>query len=63
MQHRCIEMVSGLTEAELDQPTAGEPHPLFSTRAGAIGTAVMHETFHGGQIALIRRLFGLAPLR
>lgn len=58
-----IEMISGMNREELDSPTAGEPHPMFSTKAGAIGMAAMHETFHAGQIALIRRLAGKPPLR
>ena len=58
-----IELISGLNPAELDATVFGEAHPMFSTKGGAIGMAALHETFHAGQIALIRRLAGKAPLR
>ncbi len=58
-----IDLISGMNPAELDAPVAGEPHPMFVSKAGAIGMAALHETFHAGQIALIRRLAGKAPLR
>ena len=56
-----FDMVSTLSPADLDQPT--EPHPMFTNRGGAIGMVAMHETFHAGQIALIRRLMGKQFLR
>lgn len=58
-----IELISRMNPGELDSPTAGEPHPMFNTKASAIGMAALHESFHAGQIALIRRLAGKAPLR
>ena len=58
-----LELIRGMAETDLDAPAVGEPHPYFTTKAGAIGIAAMHETFHAGQIALIRRLAGKAPLR
>ncbi|HUN82092.1 MAG TPA: DinB family protein [Phycisphaerae bacterium] len=60
-QKDCLEMIRSMPESELDKPT--EPHPMFSTKAGAISMLNMHECFHAGQIALIRRLRGKAPLR
>jgi hypothetical protein len=62
IQNEAIEMIRTLTDADLDAP-AGDAHPLFANKAGAIGTAALHETFHAGQIAMIRRVFGKAPLR
>lgn len=62
IQNEAIALISTLSDAELESP-AGDPHPLFSTKAGAIGTAALHETFHAGQIAMLRRHFGKAPLR
>lgn len=62
IQKEAIEMIRNAGEAELDAP-AGDPHPMFTTKAGAIGMAAMHESFHAGQIAMIRRVFGKAPLR
>lgn len=62
--HReAIDLVSGMSAAELDSATTGDPHPMFSTKGQAIGMAAMHESFHAGQIALIRRLAGKPPLR
>lgn len=63
LHRESIDMIKGLSDAELDAKTAGDPHPMFTTKAGAIGTAALHESFHGGQIALIRRLAGKPPLR
>ncbi len=63
LHRESIDLIRGMTDAELDEPTLGEAHPMFTTKAGAIGTAAIHETFHGGQIALIRRLAGKKPLR
>jgi hypothetical protein len=50
------------TEAELDEPLA-EPHPRFKTKWGAIEFSPQHEMVHAGQIAMLRRLMGKAPLR
>lgn len=58
--------VTWLAEMKEDQlaAKAGEdPHPLFETKEGAIGTAIMHECFHAGPIAMLRRLMGKKPLR
>ncbi|HKQ48856.1 MAG TPA: DinB family protein [Phycisphaerae bacterium] len=63
IHQEAVELISGMSPDELDSPTTGEPHPMFNTRAEAIGMAAMHESFHAGQIALIRRLAGKAPLR
>lgn len=58
-----IRLISGMKDAQLDEPAGADPHPMFTDKAGAIGTAALHETFHAGQIAMIRRIFGKAPLR
>ncbi len=58
-----IDRIRGMKDSELDNQAGEEPHPLFKNKAGAIGTAALHETFHAGQIAMIRRIFGKAPLR
>lgn len=63
IQHESIEMIRGLSDSELEAKPGVDPHPHFSTKAGAINTAAMHETFHAGQIAMIRRMWGRAPLR
>ena len=38
-------------------------HPMFSTKFGALQWSVQHEMLHAGQIGMLRRLFGNAPLR
>ena len=46
----------------LDEPTE-PPHAAFATRYGALLFAADHEMIHAGQIGLLRRLMGKAPLR
>lgn len=58
-----IDLVRGMSDADLAGKTPGEPHPLFSTKEGAVGTAIIHEGFHAGQIAMLRRMAGKPPLR
>lgn len=48
---------------QLDEATHGDPHPMFTNKGGSLGMSAMHESFHAGQIALIRRLWGKAALR
>lgn len=48
-------------DSELDQPV-GKPHPMFSTKLGAILWSAQHEMLHAGQIGLLRRLFGKEAL-
>lgn len=43
--------------------SAGDPHPMFNTKLEALQWCASHELIHAGQIALLRRLFGAAPLR
>ncbi len=58
-----MDLIAGLSESDLAQPAGTEPHPMFTTKEGAIAMAFMHETFHAGQIALLRRLAGQPALR
>lgn len=62
-QNEVLEIIRSMSDADLDAPAGTEPHPLFDTKAGALGTAAMHETFHAGQIAMSRRIWGKRPLR
>lgn len=48
--------------AELDTPVE-PPHRAFKTKLGAIEYSPQHELVHAGQIAMLRRLMGKAPLR
>jgi uncharacterized damage-inducible protein DinB len=50
-----------LPDEVLDEQT--DPHPMFQTKYEALQWAPCHEVSHTGQIALLRRLFGNAPLR
>jgi hypothetical protein len=50
-----------LTEADLDaQPL--KPHPLFNTKYGSLCWMSHHEMLHIGQIGMIRRMLGHAPV-
>ena len=37
-------------------------HPMFATKSGSIRWSAQHEFTHAGQISLLRRLLGHAPL-
>ena len=50
------------TDADLDVPVE-QPHPAFKSKLGAVEWCSQHELVHAGQIALLRRLMGKAPLR
>jgi hypothetical protein len=63
IQAEALDLIASMSESDLNSPAGAEPHPLFSTKQGAIATTAMHETFHAGQIALLRRLAGKPPLR
>ncbi len=58
-----VAAVSAMSEEDLSGPVGGQPHPMFATREGAVVMAIMHEAFHAGQIAMLRRLAGKEPLR
>ncbi len=46
-----------------DLPAAPRrPHPLFDTKLGALVWCAQHEMSHAGQIGLLRRQLGAAPL-
>lgn len=38
------------------------PYALYPTKLGAVLFCPLHEQLHGGQIGLLRRLLGLAPI-
>jgi uncharacterized damage-inducible protein DinB len=58
---QALRELQNLPEAELDA-TALKPHRLFTTKAGALFWCARHEMLHAGQIGLLRRLLGRAPL-
>lgn len=49
-------------DAELDG-TVGEPYVGFPTRYGSLLFCSHHEMLHAGQIGMLRRLMGKAPIR
>jgi hypothetical protein len=59
---RALDELPRLSEDLLDVPIEN-PHPVFSTRYGALIFCPEHEFLHAGQIALIRRWLGKPPLR
>ena len=48
-------------DADLDLPPL-KPHALFATRIAGLRYAPLHEMIHCGQVAMIRRLLGHAPI-
>ena len=59
---QAIEELQELPEAVLDEPV-DKPHPMFSTKLEALRFCPLHEMVHAGQLGLLRRLSGDAPLR
>lgn len=53
--------VSQLTETQLDE-TVLKPHRLFTKKFDSLVWCSQHEFIHAGQIGLLRRLQGRAPL-
>lgn len=62
VHRQAVEEVSAFAESVLDEPT-DPPHPMFSTKLGALLFCPQHEMLHAGQIGLLRRLLGADPLR
>ena len=62
VHEQSVDELSQLDDAELDGPLV-DPHPRFKTKFAAIDFASMHEMVHAGQVAMLRRLMGKAPLR
>jgi hypothetical protein len=53
--------LASLPEEELDKPLLA-PHPLAKTKLEAMLWCGQHEMLHAGQIGLLRRELGAAPL-
>ena len=51
-----------LNDAELDV-NLPEPHAVFDTKLGSLFFCSAHEMLHAGQIGLLRRMLGKAPIR
>ncbi len=58
---RVMEELLAYPDADLDLPPL-KPHPLFATRIAGLRYAPLHEMIHCGQLAMIRRMLGHAPI-
>ena len=59
---QALKEIPGFDGDQLDEPLDA-PHAGFATRYGALLFAGAHEMVHAGQIGLLRRMMGKAPLR
>jgi hypothetical protein len=57
-----LQELAALADKDVDVPVE-QPHPVFTTKLGAVDYAPGHEMVHIGQIALLRRLMGKPALR
>jgi hypothetical protein len=62
VHNQALAEIAGYSDDLFDEPT-DPPHPLFTTKGGALLFQPQHEMLHAGQIGLLRRLFGNEPLR
>ncbi|MAE65206.1 MAG: hypothetical protein CMJ18_13125 [Phycisphaeraceae bacterium] len=62
VHEQALRELEALDESVLDDPVE-PPHPMFTTKAGAVQFASQHEFLHAGQIGMLRRLMGLESLR
>lgn len=62
VHQQVLQEVAGLDESVLEEP-AGPPHPMFTTKGGALRFSAKHEMLHVGQIGLLRRLLGCEIIR
>ncbi len=58
-----LPLLRALTGDRLSEPIHGDPHPMMKTKADILTMVAMHEAFHAGQLALLRRLMGKPPKR
>lgn len=61
VHQQVLRELPGLTDADLDQPVP-HPHPFARTKLLALLWCAHHEMLHAGQIGLLRRLLGHAPV-
>ena len=62
VHRQAVSETRALDDSVLDE-SIDPPHPMFSTKFGALQWSAQHEMLHAGQIGMLRRLFGNAPLR
>jgi hypothetical protein len=61
VHQQALQELAGLKEAELDQPVP-QPHKFANTKLNALLWCAHHEMVHAGQIGLLRRQLGHAPM-
>ena len=61
VHEQVLRELPGLDEAELDQPVP-HPHPFATTKLRALLWCAHDEMLHAGQIGLLRRHLGYAPM-
>ena len=61
VHEQTLRNLRGLDESELDQLIL-KPHPLVKTKFWALVWCAQHEAVHAGQIGLLRRQLGHAPI-
>jgi hypothetical protein len=61
VHHQALDELRTLDEAELDKPVL-KPHSLAKTKLWSLLWCAQHEAIHAGQIGLLRRQLGYAPL-
>lgn len=52
-----------ISDAELLEPSGQKFPNADRTRLGAVAFLLQHEAYHIGQVALLRKAFGLGPMR
>lgn len=57
-----LQELAQISDAQLDEPI-DEPWAAFPTKLGGLLFCSHHEMLHAGQIGLLRRLLGKAPIR
>ena len=61
VHERLLAELPGFPDADLDGPIL-VPHRLCKTKIECVWWCSAHEMLHAGQIGLLRRLFGHAPM-
>jgi hypothetical protein len=61
VHEQTLRELRGLDESELDTPVL-QPHPRVKTKLWSLLWCAQHEAVHAGQIGLLRRQLGHAPL-
>ena len=62
VHEQSLQELAAYSDADLDVKLP-EPHAVFDTKLGSVLFCSAHELIHAGQIGLLRRMLGKAPLR